>query len=292
MVSGKESQTVMISDFLGTTLGVVRGEEFVPMPMTAFGEFTSSASKENSAFSILHSSLFFTGKPYDSDLKAYTFLFRNYRPELGRWTAKDPAGFPDGANNWLYCNNEVVGAVDVLGLLAPPMLYQISYAVKSGVSLDSAQLTVLQRMITYAQAVVLRLNTETAKYNLAVTQSGIVDGNYSGNYNSGAINWENFAPGTIYVVGNINNYQPGGDITAGTAGVGTAILINAQYLSFGLDAYRSPLAHEMGHVGGYEGHSTDPNNVMWENICQIIDPDVVALDNFYKDVVRSLAQLE
>ena len=27
---------------------------------------------------------FFTGKPYDSDLKAYTFLFRNYRPELGK----------------------------------------------------------------------------------------------------------------------------------------------------------------------------------------------------------------
>ncbi|MCK9589566.1 MAG: hypothetical protein M0Q93_09425 [Terrimicrobiaceae bacterium] len=45
---------------------------------------------------------FYTGKPYDSDMGAYTFKYRNYDPELNRWTTADPSGFPDGANNQLY----------------------------------------------------------------------------------------------------------------------------------------------------------------------------------------------
>jgi RHS repeat-associated protein len=41
----------------------------------------------------------YTGKPYDTDLGAYVFPFRNYRPEEGRWMSADPSGFPDGLNN-------------------------------------------------------------------------------------------------------------------------------------------------------------------------------------------------
>jgi RHS repeat-associated protein len=114
MASGKEGQTVVISDFLGTTLGVVKGEEFIPTSMTAFGETPNREPGTVNREPDFEG--FFTGKPYDSDLKAYTFLFRNYRPELGRWTAKDPAGFPDGANNWLYVNNSVVVNVDPIGV--------------------------------------------------------------------------------------------------------------------------------------------------------------------------------
>jgi len=45
---------------------------------------------------------FYTGKPYDVDSESYTFKYRNYDPELNRWTTVDPSGFPDGANNQLY----------------------------------------------------------------------------------------------------------------------------------------------------------------------------------------------
>lgn len=41
---------------------------------------------------------FYTGKPYDADLDAHLFLYRNYSPEIARWTSADPSGFPDGAN--------------------------------------------------------------------------------------------------------------------------------------------------------------------------------------------------
>ncbi|MDD5262542.1 MAG: hypothetical protein PHD76_11920 [Methylacidiphilales bacterium] len=45
---------------------------------------------------------FYTGKPYVAELGAYSFQFRNYDPELQRWTTADPSGFPDGANNYEY----------------------------------------------------------------------------------------------------------------------------------------------------------------------------------------------
>lgn len=48
---------------------------------------------------------FYTGKPYDADTESYTFRYRNYDPELNRWTTADPSGFPDGVNNQLYAPN-------------------------------------------------------------------------------------------------------------------------------------------------------------------------------------------
>lgn len=32
---------------------------------------------------------FYTGKPYDADSESYTFKYRNYDPELNRWTSVD-----------------------------------------------------------------------------------------------------------------------------------------------------------------------------------------------------------
>jgi RHS repeat-associated protein len=57
----------------------------------------------------------FTGKPYDADLGAFVFPFRNYRPEEGRWMSSDPSGFPDGVNASAYAP-EIFTGVDPLGL--------------------------------------------------------------------------------------------------------------------------------------------------------------------------------
>jgi len=45
---------------------------------------------------------FFTGKPYLVSLDTYAFRFRNYDPNIARWTSEDPIGFPDGANGSFY----------------------------------------------------------------------------------------------------------------------------------------------------------------------------------------------
>jgi RHS repeat-associated protein len=45
---------------------------------------------------------FYTGKPYLAESGSYAFKYREYNPEMGRWTTVDPSGFPDGANNRMY----------------------------------------------------------------------------------------------------------------------------------------------------------------------------------------------
>jgi len=47
-------------------------------------------------------SSFYTGKPYLAESGSYAFKYREYNPEMNRWTTVDPSGFPDGANNRLY----------------------------------------------------------------------------------------------------------------------------------------------------------------------------------------------
>ena len=48
------------------------------------------------------STSFYTGKPYLAESASYSFMYRDYNPEMNRWTTVDPSGFPDGANNRVY----------------------------------------------------------------------------------------------------------------------------------------------------------------------------------------------
>ena len=82
-------------DFLGTTLwstdtkgNLVKDYQ----DTTIFGE--GSIQKDRSAR--------FTGKPYDEDLQAYVFSYRNYDATTARWSTSDSAGYPDGINNRFY----------------------------------------------------------------------------------------------------------------------------------------------------------------------------------------------
>ncbi len=94
---------VLFNDLLGSTLGAKGTDGFSAVERTAFGETDSQAMDE-----------FFTGKPMVGDL-GYTFLFRNYRPEQGKWQTADPLGYPDGWNQLAYCNSRVTDCVDWLG---------------------------------------------------------------------------------------------------------------------------------------------------------------------------------
>ena len=91
---------VLFNDMLGNTLAV----NDKAVEMTSFGE----TDNENA---------FFTGKPMIDEL-GYSFLFRDYNPNQGKWTTSDPLGYPDGWNNLAYCNNGVTRAIDWLGAIA------------------------------------------------------------------------------------------------------------------------------------------------------------------------------
>ena len=89
---------VLFNDMLGSTLAV----NDKAVEMTSFGE----TDNENA---------FFTGKPMIEEL-GYSFLFRDYNPNQGKWTTSDPLGYPDGWNNLAYCNNKSIWSVDYQGL--------------------------------------------------------------------------------------------------------------------------------------------------------------------------------
>ena len=91
---------VFFNDMLGNSIGTKDGETLNLISRDSFG----GGNEEG----------FFTGKPYVEGL-GYAFLFRNYRPELGKWQTSDPLGYPDGWNNFAYCNNWVTDCFDWLG---------------------------------------------------------------------------------------------------------------------------------------------------------------------------------
>jgi RHS repeat-associated protein len=60
----------------------------------------------------------YTGKPYDTATGLYNYGFRDYQPEVARFTTVDP--IRDGANWFAYVNNDPVNWVDPWGLECTP----------------------------------------------------------------------------------------------------------------------------------------------------------------------------
>jgi RHS repeat-associated protein len=56
----------------------------------------------------------YTGKPYDVITGMYNYGYRDYKPEVARFTTEDPVR--DGANWFAYVNNDPVNWVDLWGL--------------------------------------------------------------------------------------------------------------------------------------------------------------------------------
>jgi len=108
VLAGKD---VLFNDLLGTTQGVKSGDKYTATPRTAFGD-VNKAFLSSKAYCVGG----FTGKPYVEGLGS-VFLFRNYRPELSKWTCSDPIGYPDGYNNFAYVNNHATNCIDWQGTL-------------------------------------------------------------------------------------------------------------------------------------------------------------------------------
>jgi RHS repeat-associated protein len=104
---GQAKQQWHVYDVLGNTVASVNADAVVAeIESTAFGESRTPTAGAR-----------FTGKPYDNDMGAHVFPFRNYRSDSGRWTSADPSGFPDGVNNSYYAPIDApFSSVDPLGL--------------------------------------------------------------------------------------------------------------------------------------------------------------------------------
>lgn len=103
-IGGKDTQATetIFTDMLGTSLGKIEENRYSAIAKTSFGADTSDKSS------------FFTGKPYIEDL-GYAFLLRNYRADMGKWLSQDLIGYPNGWNNFAYCNNQSTCTIDLYG---------------------------------------------------------------------------------------------------------------------------------------------------------------------------------
>jgi RHS repeat-associated protein len=82
-----------------------------------YDSFGNVINDTNPSFAI---SFGFAGGLHDRDTGLVRFGFRDYDPDVGRWTAKDPIGFLGGdIDLYGYCLNDPNNLVDPEGFLTP-----------------------------------------------------------------------------------------------------------------------------------------------------------------------------
>jgi RHS repeat-associated protein len=100
-------------DQVGSLMAVADGSGSVVKRIT-YDSFGSILEDTNPGFGVPFG---FAGGLHDRDTGLVRFGYRDYDPEVGRWTAKDPIGFAGGDTDlYGYVLNNPINAVDPLGL--------------------------------------------------------------------------------------------------------------------------------------------------------------------------------
>jgi RHS repeat-associated protein len=111
MVKGGVTSKI-ITDHLGSPRFVIDSSSGAIAQRMDYDDFGNVLLDTNSGFTPFG----FAGGLYDSQTKLVRFGARDYDPETGRWTSKDPAGFDGGlALLFLYCNSDPINQTDITG---------------------------------------------------------------------------------------------------------------------------------------------------------------------------------
>ena len=109
----------IVKDHLGSVRRVVDAKSGAIAQLIDYDEFGRVIEDTNPGFQPFG----FAGGLYDPETKLVRFGARDYDPELGRWTAKDPSGFDGGDTNlYAYCGSDAVNRVDPSGKVALPIV--------------------------------------------------------------------------------------------------------------------------------------------------------------------------
>lgn len=128
MIKGGQTYRI-ISDHLGSPRLVVNtgtGEVIQRMDYDAFGNVTEDTNPGFQPFG-------FAGGLYDLHTQLIRFGARDYDPQTGRWTTKDPIGFEGGDTNlYGYVLNDPINLIDPEGLLVGATLGAFQYGMSLG----------------------------------------------------------------------------------------------------------------------------------------------------------------
>jgi RHS repeat-associated protein len=103
----------LIRDHVGSVRLVVHTGTGAVVQRLEYDEYGRVLADSNPGFQPLG----FAGGIYDPDTRLVRFGVRDYDPETGRWTAKDPVLFGGGTTNlYEYVGNDPINTVDPLGL--------------------------------------------------------------------------------------------------------------------------------------------------------------------------------
>jgi len=116
MVKGGQTYRI-IADHLGSVRVVVNAASGTVAQQIDYDPFGQVLNDTNPGFQPFG----FAGGLYDPETKLVRFGQRDYDPEAGRWTNKDPIFFDGGDTNlYAYVNNDPVNTTDPSGLFLLP----------------------------------------------------------------------------------------------------------------------------------------------------------------------------
>jgi RHS repeat-associated protein len=111
----------VITDHLGSPRLIIKVDDGSVAQRMDFDDFGNVLSDTNPGFQPFG----FAGGLYDADTKLVRFGARDYDPQTGRWTAKDPVSFLGrSANLYGYVFSDPVNLVDATGLTATCTYHQ------------------------------------------------------------------------------------------------------------------------------------------------------------------------
>ena len=121
-------EKTLFNDLLGSTLGAKSADGFSAIERDAFGEVKPGETADLGIN-------FFTGKPQVEGL-GYTFLFRNYRPDQGKWQTADPSATPTAGTtshtstiklliNWILMGYALIVLIWEIFMIMTQIIHQI-----------------------------------------------------------------------------------------------------------------------------------------------------------------------
>lgn len=126
------------TDHLGTPQAVTdENADLVWQATTTPFGLTTVAYAARRGGGVFEMNLRLPGQVYDAETGLNQNYYRDYDPQLGRYTSADPLGLAGGANPYTYVDSNPLGKIDPLGLYEQDVHYYMTYFLARTAGVDA-----------------------------------------------------------------------------------------------------------------------------------------------------------